>query len=404
MARKLTYDIVKQYVDERDCKLLTTNNEFDELREEFKTLDKFNLKILCKCGNEFECTFIRFKHGKKRTCNKCSFEARTEQNRNTIEEVRDIIKNDGSGCELLEQKYLSTKVKMLFKCSCGETFKTSWENYYYRKVRCCEKCRVNARINKTNIAWDYDMVLKYVNKHGEGCKLLSKQYKSCNELLDFKCKCGEIFTISFGNFCRANQHQCSKCGHKRGTDKQRYTIEEIKQYLKDNGFNCTLVSKNYINAKTPIEFKCSCGGTFKRMWDGMRRYKLDTCLECTCSKGEKRILEFLKLHNIKQEQEFTYNDLVSDFNVLLRFDFAILDNDDKVKFLIEYDGEYHFEPICGEGNLQRQQYHDRLKDKYSLTHNISLIRIPYWEYDNLEKILIDVLVNNNINNEFIIKQ
>ena len=31
---------------------------------------------------------------------------------------------------------------------------------------------------------------------------------------------------------------------------------------------------------------------------------------------------------------------------------------------------------------------DNIKQEYCLLHNINLIKIPYWEFDNIEKILI----------------
>ena len=38
------------------------------------------------------------------------------------------------------------------------------------------------------------------------------------------------------------------------------------------------------------------------------------------------------------------------------------------------------------------QYHDKIKTEYCLHNNIKLVRIPYWERDNLENYLL-----NNIN-------
>ena len=38
-------------------------------------------------------------------------------------------------------------------------------------------------------------------------------------------------------------------------------------------------------------------------------------------------------------------------------------------------------------NLLDQQKRDEIKTKYCIDKNIPLIRIPYWEYDNIENIL-----------------
>jgi hypothetical protein len=65
------------------------------------------------------------------------------------------------------------------------------------------------------------------------------------------------------------------------------------------------------------------------------------------------------------------------------------DKDKKqLECLIEYDGEFHYKKFYEEQTFETGQYHDKLKDEYCLKHNIKLIRIPYWEFDNIENILM----------------
>lgn len=62
---------------------------------------------------------------------------------------------------------------------------------------------------------------------------------------------------------------------------------------------------------------------------------------------------------------------------------------------IEYDGEYHFMPIKigsitfeqAKENLNKLKYRDEIKTNYCKNNNIKLIRIPYMEFNNIEKIL-----------------
>ena len=84
------------------------------------------------------------------------------------------------------------------------------------------------------------------------------------------------------------------------------------------------------------------------------------------------------------------------------FDFAILDENDKVLCLIEYDGEGHFNPVTimkmpykeADNAFKNTVKHDMIKDLYCKENNIPLIRIPYWEKEdeNLEYYLFDNLV------------
>ena len=43
--------------------------------------------------------------------------------------------------------------------------------------------------------------------------------------------------------------------------------------------------------------------------------------------------------------------------------------------------------MFGEESFKRTQYHDQIKNQYCEDHNIKLIRIPYWDENNIELIL-----------------
>ena len=43
-------------------------------------------------------------------------------------------------------------------------------------------------------------------------------------------------------------------------------------------------------------------------------------------------------------------------------------------------------------NYETLKIHDEIKNKYAEKHNWKLIRIPYWEFDNIEKILTKELI------------
>ena len=111
------------------------------------------------------------------------------------------------------------------------------------------------------------------------------------------------------------------------------------------------------------------------------------CPKCCTSKGEKYIDNYFKSNKINNIMQYEYSDLRGLGGLLLRFDFAIFDNNNNLKLLLEYDGEFHYLPIMGQANLDKQQEHDRRKDEYCKLHNIDLLRIPYWDFNNIETIL-----------------
>jgi len=118
-----------------------------------------------------------------------------------------------------------------------------------------------------------------------------------------------------------------------------------------------------------------------------------SCPMCGESKGEIKIRMFLRSNKIKFIPEYSFDDLRGKRNKPMPFDFAIFDKDNLI-MLIEFDGSYHY---VSRGRhtadlLEKQQYRDKIKDKYCKDNNIKLLRIPYWEYKDIEKILTENLL------------
>lgn len=110
------------------------------------------------------------------------------------------------------------------------------------------------------------------------------------------------------------------------------------------------------------------------------------------SKGEKRIIDFLNSYSIKFEKEKTYSDCKGKSRRFpLRFDFLLVD----YNILVEYDGEHHYAPINkgyrAKRVHERTKINDEIKNKYIAQKGIGLLRIPYWEFEQIEKILTEVI-------------
>ncbi len=111
------------------------------------------------------------------------------------------------------------------------------------------------------------------------------------------------------------------------------------------------------------------------------------CPLCKISKGEMKINNYLQNNKILFKNQKTFHNCRSLKNNLLKFDFYLID----YNICIEYDGEFHYIPLFNnekyQENLIKTQYHDKIKTQYCLDNNIKLIRIPYWEFNNIETIL-----------------
>ena len=138
------------------------------------------------------------------------------------------------------------------------------------------------------------------------------------------------------------------------------------------------------------KFKCPvCGDSFIALMDNVVTNKTRGCGKHV-SHGEETIDKVLKELNYHFERQKTFSDLKSK-NVRraspLFFDFYLPD----YNIYIEYDGIQHYsykENTDGwnnEENFYKTKNRDRQKDEYCLSHNISLIRIPYWDLEKIDK-------------------
>lgn len=120
---------------------------------------------------------------------------------------------------------------------------------------------------------------------------------------------------------------------------------------------------------------------------------LNKTFSCGCQRsiGEYNIIQVLNNSQIAYIKEYSFP------NSRLRYDFAILDENKKIIRLIEFDGEQHYEnniKNSGWNTYQKYQYtleNDLIKNNIAKENNIPLVRIPYWERDNIS---LELLFSN----------
>ena len=109
------------------------------------------------------------------------------------------------------------------------------------------------------------------------------------------------------------------------------------------------------------------------------------CLNCTSSKGEQRINNWLKKHSINFIPQKEFDNLIGLGNGNLSYDFYL----PKQNLLIEYQGAFHdgTAQLQTKEDFEKQKEHDKRKKEYAINHNIKLLEIWYWDYENIENIL-----------------
>lgn len=135
--------------------------------------------------------------------------------------------------------------------------------------------------------------------------------------------------------------------------------------------------------------RCDCGNTCIVNHRYLRYGDTKSC-GCTKSLGESQIQKWLEKHNILFEKEYKFADLYSTKSTPYRFDFAIFNNQGLL-FLIEYQGNIHFEVGTGWNNkeaLEDCQRRDKIKQEYCKNKKIMLYYITY--EDNIENKLKEI--------------
>ena len=173
---------------------------------------------------------------------------------------------------------------------------------------------------------------------------------------------------------------CPKCKSRKQSERQILSHDEYLKRLQ-NITNDILPLEKYIQYNVPIAHVCLKCGHIWYVSPNSLITEHTGCPKCNCSKGENRIIKYLEDKNIYFIFQKSFDDL--KYINSLYYDFYIPSQN----ILIEYDGEFHYMDIFHNGSYEESLIRDNIKTEYAKKNNIQLIRIPYWDFDNIEKIL-----------------
>jgi hypothetical protein len=74
-------------------------------------------------------------------------------------------------------------------------------------------------------------------------------------VMPYLCHCGRYAEIIWNSFQRGNR--CKACGIEKIANDRKFSYEYVKMYFEGRG--CTLLSSEYVNSQTPLEYRCACG-------------------------------------------------------------------------------------------------------------------------------------------------
>lgn len=286
---------------------------------------------------------------------------------------QDVLNKLGDTYKVLG-KYINKETKILMKHSiCGNEF-LKRPGDVVSKSSGCPYCNGNQLAKYTE-----DWVVKNTPKPYRYIRNFKNMTTKCYFYCDI---CKTEFLQSPKRLINESIFGCNCCPTKKKTH---------EQFLKELGsdiLNEYTVLEKYVNIDTKIKFKHNiCNSIFELSpWSFIHKHKKIYCPTCDYkkSKGEVEISKFLTSHSIEFKKEF----IISQDS--LRLDFYL----PQENIAIEYDGEQHFQAksfFGGEEGLHKTQARDKTKNQYCLNNKITLYRIPYTEFENLNFILYQIL-------------
>lgn len=186
-----------------------------------------------------------------------------------------------------------------------------------------------------------------------------------------------------GDFTQTPNKHIRGRGCRECTNNRTFTTEEfITKAESVHGNRYDYSESVYTRTRDKIDIICKIHGKFSQL----ARHHVEGrgCPKCNNSKGEDSIMIFLNENNISYIREKIFNECKHER--VLPFDFYLPDHN----LCIEYDGEHHYNTykhFGGEDRLHLTQHRDSIKTQYCIDNNIQLLRIPYWDFNNIKEIL-----------------
>lgn len=363
-----------------------------DLHEKREKCIVYKCRCLC-CGEYFYVKNYSLKHNSHCLCKKCK---------------RPKIILDGKTfgkLKALRTFSKNNKSKTLCYCECGNYCIVPSYNLTHNRTHSCG-CLIAEACRKTGSK----EVFKegYITNDWKLLKKIIKKNKKGEEIIYWECEClccGDIRTIKqksiYKTLCKKKRKEIIDT--KKRWETERYTTK-TPEYIEDYtgkvfGKLKVLGFCGFLYHKKAGYWLCECQCKNKTICVvSGQNLKTGTTKSCGClhSKGELEIKFFLKNNHIKFVSQKTFSNC-KNINVL-RFDFQIFYINSNKWFLCEYQGIQHYEPSSFSNekskekklqNLKQNQLKDNIKRQYCKNNNIELLEIPYWDFDNIEKILAD---------------
>ena len=321
-------------------------------------------------------SLIEKNHGQVRMCPVCAAIERAKSKRKSHEQFIKELNAITSNIEILDE-YVTNDTPLQCRCKIDNHIWKAKPHSLLQNHGCpeCYRREINQRTN-------HEFISEMKIKHPTIIPL--EEFKNTSTTMKFKCTvCDYEWQTSPNVLLNKKDYGCPKCAN-------HYKVpeDEIIERLKTANPYVRYID-GYKGIEHHANFEClKCGNRWHTPMNSVLQGR--GCPHCNLSHGALKIEKILNNLSIDFETEYRFDDCKD--NRSLPFDFYIPSKN----ICIEYDGEQHFMPVqfrkgvsqqTIQNKFESQKRRDKIKDDYCKNNGITLIRIPYTDFDNIEKIL-----------------
>ena len=361
MAKRLKYEDIKQAFEKEGYVLL----------EEKYLGSNVKMRYICPQGHNHEMCWDNFKKGKR--CPDCQRVKNSKSRKKDFNIIKHSFEQEGYTLITKEEEYKNASTKLSYMCQKEHKHSITW-NSFNGGNRCPECAKESTRLK---LKLDFSIIKQEIEKEGYILLSTDEDYINNTSKLKMICPEGHECKISWGNFKQGRR--CRECAVKDKAKKQRTDFSIIQKAFEKEGYILLSKEEEYENKDSKLLYLCNKGHKNITNWSNFNSGC--RCPKCNSPKGERKIIKYLESNNISfihDKNIWNENDLRPDFYL------------PSYNLVIEFDGIQHFEPVehfGGERNFKITQKRDRDKNEYCKKNNINILRIPYWEFDNIENII-----------------
>lgn len=338
------------------------------------TIGANNVDIICPIHGLFRQQARNHLFGQG--CPFCGKESAAQKRILDIDFVK-LAKNvHGDKYDYSKANYINKKTKVCIVCPEHGDF---WQLPFVHLKGCgCPVCGLDKTLSHTRKT-QAKFIKQATKIHGNKYDYSKVKYINSGEKVEIICPIhGSFFQEPSSHLAGRG---CPDCGGRKRKNTEEFILDAKKVH--GEFYDYSLV--DYKNKSSLVKIICPIHGVFEQRPENHLMGR--GCSLCKRSVGEERVGRILDKYNVEYVTQYAIPNInLFCTNRTLHTDFYIK----KLNTIIEYNGVQHYrsvEQFGGQKQFEQQQERDMALRQYCERHKIKLIEIPYWEFDNIEKIL-----------------